>query len=70
MTEPLNVAAAPVVEDFDRRTIALTADFIGAALGEPIVLDGIPRGAGLVLLPNDDPPFVEESIAVGIEAVR
>jgi hypothetical protein len=58
------------VESFDRKTIALTADFIEAALDDATVLAGVSNGALLILLPDDDPAFVEESITLGIEAVR
>jgi hypothetical protein len=56
--------------NFDRKTISLTADFIEAAMEDASVLEGIPQGAVLVLLPADDPEFVEESISLGVDAVR
>jgi hypothetical protein len=69
---PLNevVGAEETMDDFDRKSSSLTADFIEAALGDASILEGIPRGAVLVLLPEDDPAFVEESIALGIAAVQ
>jgi hypothetical protein len=70
MTAPHAVASVPAVDEFDRTSISLTADFIEAALDDASILNGIPRGAVLVLLPGDDPNFVTESIAIGIEAVR
>lgn len=60
----------PNVDEFDRKTIGLTADFIEAAMDDASILDGIPSGSVLVLLPSDDPSFVAESIEMGIEAVR
>ena len=70
MTESKVVTPVPRMSDFDRKTIALTADFIESALDDASILDGIPSGAMLVLLPDDDSDFSEESIAVGIAAVR
>ena len=58
------------VNEFDRKSIALTADFIRASFDDARVLDGIPDGATLILLPADDPAFVDESIQLGIEAIR
>ena len=70
MTASHTVPTVPRLDAFDRKTIGLTADFIEAAFDDATTLAGIPHGAVLVLLPNDDPSFVEESIALGIEAVR
>jgi hypothetical protein len=70
MTSPRTVEATSGVSEFDRKTIRLTADFLEAAFDDPDILSGIPQGALLVLLPDDDPIFVEESIALGVEAVR
>jgi hypothetical protein len=58
------------LEEFDRKTISLTADFIEAALDDASILAGIPAGAVLVLLPDDDSEFADESIALGVDAVR
>jgi Family of unknown function (DUF5647) len=70
MTAPRTVATVPPVDEFDRKTISLTADFVETALDDPSILAGIPHGAVLVLLPDNDPDFVQESIAIGFEAVR
>jgi hypothetical protein len=41
-----------------------------AIIGDASILDGIPEGAMLVLLPTDaDPEFIEASIATGIEII-
>ena len=58
------------VDEFDQKTIALTTDFIRAAFDDARVLDGIPNGATLILLPEEDTAFIEESIQLGIEAIR
>jgi hypothetical protein len=60
----------PMLSDFDRKTVAQTFDLISAALDDVSVLDDIPDGATLVLLPPDDPDFSEEAIALGIADVR
>jgi hypothetical protein len=70
MTASQSTPTKPRVNSFDRKTIGLTADFIEAAFDDASILVGIPNGALLILLPHDDPPFVEESIALGINAVR
>jgi hypothetical protein len=70
MNTPSPVANPPKLDAFDRKTISLTTDFLEAAFDDASVLAGIPNGAVLVLLPADDPDFVEESIALGVAAVR
>jgi hypothetical protein len=64
------VANPPKLEEFDRKTISLTADFLEDALDDASILAGVSNGAVLVLLPADDPDFVEESISLGVAAVR
>ena len=68
-------AAAPVAVPEDStirdRNISLTFDLSRAILADPTILDEIPNGATLVLLPHDaDAAFVEENIALGIAALR
>ena len=70
MTASQKIPTKPTFEDFDRKTISLTADFIETAFDDASVLAGIPDGALLILLPEDDPSFLEQSIALGIDAVR
>ncbi|MEA2585805.1 MAG: hypothetical protein QOF33_3890 [Thermomicrobiales bacterium] len=70
MTTSQTVPTVPRLDAFDRKTIGLTADFIEAAFDDATILAGILYGSLLVLLPEDDPAFVDESIARGIEAVR
>jgi hypothetical protein len=64
------VPTKPAVNDFDRKVIAQTFDLIEAAMDDASVLDDIPNGAVLILLTADDPAFNEESIALGVQAVR
>jgi Family of unknown function (DUF5647) len=41
-----------------------------AVIDNPSLLDEIPDGANLVLVPDDDPAFAEAKIELGIAAVR
>jgi hypothetical protein len=68
MTE--RATAAPVVETDTDRVFDLIDDFTQAILVDPSLLDDVPHGATLVLLPDDDPEFVERSIQRGVEAIR
>ena len=68
---PAPTGGAEISErDFDRKVLAQTADLIEAAMDDASVLDDIPNGAMLVLLPADDPAFSEEALALGLKAVR
>jgi hypothetical protein len=70
MTASQTTPTKPNFDDFDRKQIILTADFIEAAFDDASVLAGIPDGVLLILLPEDDQSFLEESISLGIDAVR
>jgi hypothetical protein len=63
------LAATATVTDADR-VFDLLDDFTQAIFADPSLLDDIPDGATLVLLPDDDPDFIERSIARGIAAIR
>jgi hypothetical protein len=58
------------LDPHDLRMIDLGTALIEAAMDDATVLDGIPSGATLVLLPVDDPAYVDQAIAVGLEAVH
>lgn len=66
----MKVPTKPTVNEFDRKVFAQTFDLIEAAIDDASVLDDIPNGAVLVLLPADDPAFAEEALALGVKAVR
>jgi hypothetical protein len=80
MTQPLVAPAedrrAPTQDDFltpefIERSLELTLAFNRALVADPEYAASIPRGATVVLLPaDDDPEFVELSIALGLEAIR
>ena len=63
-------AVADVLGPHDQQMIDLGTALIEAAMDDASVLNGIPHGATLVLLPEDDPAFTEEAIAVGLAAIR
>jgi hypothetical protein len=53
-----------------RRNAALLAELGKAIIADASILEGIPEGAMLVLLPADaDPEFIEAGIATGIEMI-
>ena len=55
-------------QSFRQRNAALLAQLGTAIIGDASILDGIPEGAMLVLLPTDaDREFIEASIATGVE---
>ena len=62
--------SAPIVETDTDRVFDLVDDFTQAILADPTLLAGVPHGATLVLLPDDDPEFVDRSIERGIATVR
>ena len=55
---------------FAERDAALLIEFQRAALANPALLDGIPHGATLVLLPDAEPEFLERRLALGLAAIR
>ena len=65
---PVAVSVASPIRD---RNIRLTFDLARAVLADPAILDDIPNGVTLVLLPHDaETEFVEENIALGLAALR
>jgi hypothetical protein len=51
------------------KIINLQFGFIRAIIADPSILDDIPNGVMLKLLPDDDPDLVEANIAIGLNAV-
>ncbi len=49
--------------------MALGFDLLEAALRDPSLLDGIPDGVTLVLLPVDDPEAATRSVQLGLDAI-
>jgi len=56
--------------DLTGRAIGTTFDFIRAAAADPEVLDKVPDGATLVLIPDDDAELSAAEVEHGIAAVR
>lgn len=51
------------------RAIEAAFDFLDAALADPAVLDRVPEGALLVIVPEDDPELARYNIEIGQQAV-
>ena len=57
--------------DVEGRNLDLAADLLRSIGDDPAILDQIPDGAMLVLLPADaDEAFVEANVAVGLDMLR
>jgi hypothetical protein len=55
----------------EQRNIALTADFLAAAVDDPTILDNVPNGCVLILVPEDtDEAFIEANLALARDAIR
>lgn len=52
------------------RAIGHIAELTRAVLADPTLLDQIPNGVTLVLLPDDDPELAAEQVEAGLFAVR
>ena len=52
------------------RAIELSGALSLAILDDPTLLDGIPNGCTLFLLPDGEPAFLERSLELGIAAIR
>ena len=64
-TEP-----AAELDAVDKRGISLTFDFNRAIVENPDILDDIPNGAIVVLIPPEDPELAAREIETGIAWVR
>lgn len=60
----------PTAATVASKNIKLQFGFIRAIIVDPSILDDIPNGVTLKLLPDDDPELVEANIAIGLNAVR
>ncbi len=50
------------------RNIELAFEFTSSIFADPSVADGLPKGATVVLIPDDDPDLAETNLAIAIEA--
>ena len=65
------IASPPSVErDQTERRLDLHARYVEAGLSDTSLLEDIPRGVTFLLLPDDDPAFVEREIALAAAAAR
>lgn len=53
-----------------RRDYALQDEFRQAMIASDDLMDEVPNGAMLVLLPDDDPELAERNIAIGVLSAR
>src|SRR5687768_4030599 len=53
-----------------KRNVELTFDFNRAILADPSILDDIPDGATVVLIPSDDPDLAAAEIEQSLAALR
>jgi hypothetical protein len=55
---------------FTERNITLSFEFARSIVDNPSILDEIPDGATLILLPSDEPDLVRENLRLGIAAAE
>ena len=70
MIEDTTAATKPRAYGLVERAIDLSFDFGTLILNDPSILDDIPNGVTLVLIPNDDPELAATKIALGIESIH
>ena len=63
-------AVDPAVIAIANKNLDLARLFGLAIIADPSMLDDIPNGVQLVLLPDDDPDLVQTNIAIGLKAIR
>jgi hypothetical protein len=56
--------------DAIERNMDLSFDFARRIFENPEILEEIPEGATLVLLPDDDPSLLQEKMELGIRALH
>jgi len=66
----MSVQTAIPVEEQTRRSLELSRRWAKAVLADPALLDGIPDGCDLELLPDDDPELAELNVELGLAALR
>jgi hypothetical protein len=55
---------------FSDRNITLSFEFAKSIIDDPAILDEIPEGATLVLLPENEPDLAKENLRLGLEAAE
>ena len=56
--------------DFPERNITLSFEFAKSIIDDPAILEEIPDGATLVLLPENEPDLAKENLRLGVEAAE
>jgi hypothetical protein len=70
VAHPISTPTVATDRTFRRRNAALLSELGTAIIQDASILDEIPEGAMLVLLPtNADRDFIESSIATGIDMI-
>jgi hypothetical protein len=65
-----NLATVLSPDSYATRSIELSGALGLAILDDPTLLEGIPNGCTLFLLPADEPAYLELSLELGIAAIR
>lgn len=55
---------------FPERNVTLSFEFAKSIIDDPAILEEIPDGATLVLLPDDEPDLARENLRLGIETAQ
>ncbi len=50
------------------RNLALAGAHLAAVMADPTLLEQIPEGATLVLIPDDDPPLAQHNLGLALQA--
>ena len=69
-TETESIAPPASADEETSRSLDLTRRFMLAAVADPAVLDEVPDGATLVLVPDDDRTRADEEVTAGLSAMR
>lgn len=56
--------------DFPERNITLSFEFAKSIIDDAEILEEIPDGATLVLLPEDEPDLAKENLRLGVKAAE
>ena len=68
-TAEVETAVAGEAASVEARSNALWSRFHAAIFDDPGILDDIPNGATLILVPDDDPALAAREVALGQEAL-
>lgn len=56
--------------EFPERNVTLSFEFAKSIIDDPAILEEIPDGATLVLLPDDEPELARENLRIGVMAAK